>query len=145
MTGIRLGGGAGPRVRPGDYERALALITELGGDKKTRAYLAELVAASAVNEKARTEAEAAVAEAKERDATAREAEASARSQREALAAETMTADSRLTAERAELATERDRLEDLARDLDAKVLDLRLRESAIQRAFAAYNEGDRLHG
>ena len=137
MKSIGQAGSAMPRTKPGDYERALALIVEVGGDKSTKAYLTELVAASAVHDKARGEAEAAAAEAKRRDAVAREAEASARSQREALATETAETDRRLTADRAHLANERQRLEELATELEGKDSDMKMREAALRRAFDAY--------
>ena len=63
-------GNARPKVRAGDYERCMALIVEFGGDKKTKAYLEELVASSAINDKARDDADAMVAEARRRDALA---------------------------------------------------------------------------
>ena len=91
MNNLGQAGSARPKVRPGDFERAWALIVETGGDKATKAYLKELVAASAVHDKAREDAEAAAVEAKGRDATARQAEDAARSQREALATETANA------------------------------------------------------
>ncbi len=137
MNSLGQAGSSKPRVRPGDYERALALITELGGDKKSRQYLADLVAASAAHEKARTVGEAATADASRRETAAMQAEDAARSQREALATETAKTSEELKRDRAENGRECQRLQELAKDLDAKVLDLRLRESAIQRAFAAY--------
>ena len=140
-TGIGLAGSGKPKVRPGDYERALALIVEVGGDKSTRAYLSELAAAEATHDKARTEAEAAAALAKRREATAREAEAAARDQREALRAETITTEARLSAQRSELATERQRLGEWGKELDAKDSDMTLREASLKRAFDAYNEGN----
>ncbi len=42
MTGVGMGGGALPRHRPGDYERALALVAGLGDDKAVKAKLVEL-------------------------------------------------------------------------------------------------------
>ena len=91
MNGLGMAGSARPKVKPGDFERAWALIVETGADKATKAYLKELVAASAVHDKARDEADAAAAEAKSRDATARQAEDAARSQTHALALATANA------------------------------------------------------
>ena len=140
MRSLGLAGSGKPKVRAGDMERALALITELGGDKKSREYLADLVAAEAEADKARTVAEAAAAEAKRRDATAREAEDRARSQRDALATETAEAERRLTAERTELARENVLAKELEEAVDAKLSDLTHREEAIRRAFIAYEGG-----
>ena len=141
MMGVGKTGSGKPQPRPGDFERAWEVIVAAGGDKKTKEYLGELVAASAVHDKARTDAEAATAKASRRETAAMAAEASARSEREALDTQTTEADSRLNAERAEVARERDRLEDLGEGLEAKRLDLQLREAALRRAFSAYNEGD----
>ena len=141
MRGLGLASSGRPKVRPGGFDSALEVIVAVRGDESTREYLTELVAATAAHDKAREGYEFAKAEASRRETVAMDAEAEARSQREALAAETMTIDSRLSAERAELKTERERLEELGERLESKRLDLTLREAAIQRAFAAYNEGE----
>ena len=137
MSGM-MGGSARPKVKAGDYERALALIAELGGDKVTRKYLEEIVAASAAHVEAREEAEAAGRIALRREEVAREAEADARSQREALATETTRSETRLSALRGELTRERERLEPWATELEEKQTDINLREGALKRAFHAYN-------
>ena len=130
-----------PKVRPGGFDSALEVIVAVRGDEGTRDYLTELVAATAAHDLAREGYEFAKAEASRRETVALEAEATARSQREALATETAETDSRLSAERAELKTERERLEELGERLESKRLDLTHREEALHRAFAAYNEGD----
>ena len=141
MNGLGLGGSALPRTKPGDYDRALALVAGLGDDKAVKAKLTELKDAQATHDAARDKAETAEAAAKDRDAGARQAEDNARSQRAALATATEEADKRIRAERAELATERQRLTELADDLEAKELDLTRREAAIRQAFDAYNKGE----
>ena len=130
-------GSGKPTVRAGGFDSALEVIVAVRGDEGTRDYLAELVAATAAHDQAREGYEFAKAEASRRETAAMDAEAEARSQREALAAETMTIDSRLSAERAELKTERQRLEELGERLESKRLDLTLREEALRRAFDAY--------
>ena len=109
MTGMGLVGSARPKARAGDFECALALMVEVGGDKQTRKYLEELVAAEATYVESRERATAATAEAERREAAALETEADARSQRTSLATETAETDRRLTAGRQELAAERQRL------------------------------------
>ena len=130
-----------PKVRPGGFDSALEVIVAVRGDKATRSYLTELVDATAAHDKAREGYEFAKAEASRRETVALEAEATARSQREALATETAETASRLSAERAELKTERQRLGELGERLETKRLDLQLRESAIGRAFAAFTQGE----
>ena len=140
MNGPGLGGSALPRTRPGDYERALALVASLGADKAVKAKLVELRDAEAANNVARENAEVAVAEAKRREGLAREAEASARSQRTSFATETAETDRRLSAERQELVSERQRLGEWDEDLKVQDADLKQREDALRRAFASY-KGD----
>ena len=140
MTGPGLSGSALPRHRPGDYERALALVAGLGNDKAVKAKLGELRDAEAANNVAKENAEVAVAEAKRREGLAREAETDARSQRTAFATETAESDRRLTAERQELAGERRRLGEWDEELERKDSELTTREDALRRAFRAY-EGE----
>ncbi len=52
MTGLGMGGSALPRTRPGDYERALALVATLGNDEVVKAALIELRDAQADGEAA---------------------------------------------------------------------------------------------
>lgn len=137
MTALGMGGSALPRTKPGDYDRALALVAGLGDDNAVKAKLIELRNAEAANNVARENAEGAIAESKQREAAAMEAEDNARSQRAALATATEEADKRIRAERAELATERQHLTELADDLEAKELDLTRREAALRTAFDAY--------
>lgn len=141
MKSLGQAGLAKPKVRPGDMDRFMSWLEFMVVDKATKSYAKEIHEATLAHDKARSQADSEVAEARLLTATARESEDCARAQREALAAETTITETRLTAEQAKLATERDRLEDLGKDLDAKVLDLRLREAGLQRAFAAYNKGD----
>ena len=95
MKAVGQAGSWKPRVRPGDFERALALMVEVGGDKGTRTYLSELVAASAAQDKAREEAEAATAKAKQRESEAQAAEAKAARARQALADQSAAAQAAL--------------------------------------------------
>ena len=88
-TSLKTGGM--PRVKPGDYERALALMVELGGDKQTRAYLEELVAATKASEQASADATAAMDEATKRSKLASAAEADATVARQKLADDTAKA------------------------------------------------------
>ena len=141
MTALGMGGSAKPKPRPGDMERGYQFNVSVNGDLKTREYLKELVTAQAAHDKARVAAEAAEADAKDRDAGARQAEDNARSQRAALATATEEADKRIRAERAELATERQRLTELSDNLKVSAVDLTEREAALRRAFDAYNEGE----
>ena len=126
-----------PLAKSGDYERALALIVEIGGDKQTREYLNELVAASAAHDEAREAAELATAEAKKCDAGAREAEDRARSERETLTAETADIQRQLARQRAEIERDRQLNAERARELDLLAAQLTPREAALKRAFAGY--------
>ncbi len=137
MNGPGLGGSALPRARPGDYERALALVAGLGADKAVKAKLTELRDAQAANDLARENAEVAVAESKRLEGLAREAEADARSQRTSFATETAETDRRLTVERQELAGEQRRFGEWDEDLKAQDADLKQREDALKVAFRAY--------
>lgn len=137
MIGVGKTGAGKPKVRPGGFDGALEVIVAVRGDESTREYLTELVAATAEHDKARTEAETAIAEAKRRDATAREAEASARTQREFLASQTEAANNGLREAKREQDIERQRLAEWAKELEGKDSDITMRESALQRAFAAY--------
>ena len=141
MKSLGQAGSARPKVHPGGFDSALEVIVAVRGDEGTRDYLTELVAATAAHDQAREGYEFAKAEASRRETVALEAEATARSQREALATETAETASRLSAERAELKTERQRLGELGERLETKRLDLQLRESAIGRAFAAFTQGE----
>lgn len=137
MKNVGLTAPAMPRAKPGDYERALALMAATGADKGTKAYLIELQDATLADNAAREAAETAQAEAKRCEGLAREAEADARSQRASFATETAETDRRLTAERGELATERMRLGEWTKESEARETDLNLREAALRRAFDAY--------
>ncbi len=140
MKSLGQGGSGKPRAKDGVMEMAHALIAVAVDPKGTKTRLRALEEATAESDRVRDEAAATVAEASKREAAAMAAEDSARSQREALAAETITAESRLSTERTELATERQRLSDWAKELEGQDSDMKLREAAMRRAFDAY-EGD----
>ncbi len=135
MTGLGQPGRARPKTRPGDYERALALIVEVGGDKQTRAYLAELVDATAAHDQARDDAQATAAAATKRDQMAREAEADATRARQALADETAAARAELgqrevaVADREHVADTRE-VEQAARDKELARREDLLREAGV---------------
>ena len=137
MSGMGLVGSARPKARAGDFERALALMVEVGGDKQTRKYLEELVAAEATYVESRERATAATAEAERREAAALEAEETARSDLAELAAHQAAYDTCTRNERATLEAERRRLDDLAKKLDDEGIDLNRREAALRTAFDAY--------
>nr|CAK32571.1 hypothetical protein 10D02-37 [uncultured organism] len=137
MTGLGMGVSALPRTKPGDYDRALALVAGLGDDKAVKAKLTELKDAQAAHDAAREKAEGAIAESKQREAAALEAEEGARSDLAELAALKAAHDAGIRNERATLDAEGRRLDEQAKALDAEQADLNRREAAIQRAFDAY--------
>ena len=136
MTGLGLGGSARPRTKPGDFERAWEVITSADGDKKTKAYLAELVAAQASHDAAREKAEAAAAEAARREIEAAKAEQDARSARAALSTATEAARNEVgrrevaVAERERLATEHEQSQ------DTRAEELAQREGHLREAGVA---------
>lgn len=137
MSGVGMGGSARPKARAGDFERAWEVIVAAGGDKQTRDYLKELVAAEATYVESRERATSATSEAERREGLAREAEADARSQRTCLATETEETDARFNAERQELAGERRRLGEWDEKLKVQDAGLKQREDALKTAFRAY--------
>ena len=141
MRTLGQAGSGKPRGKDSVMDMAHALIAVAVDPKGTKARLLTLEEATAESVGVRDEAAATVAEASKRETAAMAAEASARSQREALAAETLTIESRLSAERTELATERQRLSEWASELEGKDSDINLREGALRRAFDAFNEGE----
>lgn len=133
MKSLGQAGSAKPRVRPGDMERALALITELGGDKKSREYLADLVAAEAEADKARTVAEAAIVKAKQRESEAQAAEADAIRARQALADESAKARDEL-GKRETAVAERERVAgEVKHSQEARDKELQRREDHLRKA------------
>ena len=136
MTGL-MSGSARPKARAGDFERAWEVIVAAGGDKQTRDYLKELVAAEATYVESRERATAATAEAERREAAALETEETARSDLAELAAQQAAYDTRTRNERATLDAERRRLDELAKRLDDEGADLNRREAALRTAFDAY--------
>ncbi len=86
MQGI---GNAGsmPRVKPGDYERALAIVTALGGDRATKVYLKEVQAATAAQDHAAEASKEHLGLSQVREEAARKAEEKAIRERQALADE----------------------------------------------------------
>ena len=137
MKSLGQAGSALPRLRPGDYERTLAIVAGLGNDESVKAKLTELRDAEVAHEAAREAAEVATSIASRREDAARLAEADAESEQSALATETAASAAQLRAARASHATEGQRLTELADDLTAKELDLKTREGALRRAFDAY--------
>ena len=125
MKSVGQAGGALPRAKAGDFERAALFNVSVNGDLETRSYLKELVAAQASHDEARAAAEAATVKAVERDKAAQKAEAAATRARQALVDETEKARTELgrrevgVTERERVATEAEqsqtaRAEDLAR-------------------------------
>ncbi len=111
MKSLGMSGGAMPRAKPGDHERALALLAATADTKVTKARLVELRDATLAHDKAREDAEAAGRKAAERDKAAHRAELDATIARQAMADESAEAQAALAkretavAERERLATE----------------------------------------
>lgn len=139
MKSLGQGGSGKPRAKDSAMDLAHALIAAATDPKATEARLLMLEEATAERVRVRDEATATVAEASKRETAAMAAEADARSQREALATETAKTESRLAGERANLVSEKQRLEDQAAAQDAFASDLMPREAALKRAFAAYEK------
>ena len=103
--------GTMPRTKPGDHERALALLAATADSKATKKHLTELKDATAIYDNARDDAQAAEHNAAERDIAAQASEGKAIRARQTLADETAAARSELgqretaVAERERLATE----------------------------------------
>ena len=136
MGGLGHPGRAMPKVRPGDHERALALISALNGDKETREYLKELVGAQAAHDKARDTAQAAESAAAKRESEAQAAEAAAVRARQALADETDKARTEL-GRRETAVTERERvITETEASQTARAEDLARREAHLREAGVA---------
>ncbi len=136
MKSLGMTGSAPRKVKPGDFERALALMVEVGGDKGTKAYLAELVDAQAAHDKARADAEGAMAQAKQRESEAQKAEADATRARQAQVDETAKARDELgrrekaVSEREALAADVEAAQDV-RDKELASREGHLREAGVQ--------------
>ena len=137
MKSLGMTGAARPKERPGDLDRVKDWLQFLSVDKATREYVTEVHEATLAHDKARDEATAAIAEAKDRDAAARETEGRARTQREDLAKETAESQGQLRRGRAGHDREREQLDRLAKKLANRDSDITAREQALQRAFDAH--------
>ncbi len=125
QIGPGLSGGSMPRMRPGDFDAAWALIVACGADKSVKAYLAELQAAKLAHDEARDAAGVATAEAKRREEIAQEAEDRATQAEAKLSVETMNALKELA--RRELI-----VKELERVADERETTLRKRDTDIKR-------------
>ncbi len=83
--------GAVPKAKPGDHERALALLASVADPKATKKYLTELRDAQTAADKAREAAEVAERKTAERGKAAQEAEADATRARQLQADESAAA------------------------------------------------------
>lgn len=132
----RMAGSSLPRPKPGDHERALALLAATADPKVTKARLVELRDATLAHEKARDDAQAAERKAAERDKAAEAAEADAIRARQALADETAKARDELgrretaVAERERLATECEQSQE-ARDKGLAQREDHLRKAGVR--------------
>ncbi len=133
MKSLGMASSAMPRPKPGDHERALALLAATTDAKVTKARLVELQDATLAHDKAREEAEAATAKAKQRESEAQAAEADAIRARQALADETAKARDEL-GKRDTAVTERERVAgEVEKSQDARDTDLKRREEHLSEA------------
>ncbi len=133
MKSLGMTGSAPRKVKPGDFERALALMVEVGGDKGTKSYLTELVTAQAAHDRAREQAEAAAAKAKQRESEAQKAEADATRARQAQVDEAAKARDEL-GRRETAVSEREALAaDVEASQDARDKELASREGHLREA------------
>ncbi len=136
MKSLGMTGSAPRKVKPGDFERALALMVEVGGDKGTKSYLTELVSAQAAHDQARADSEAATAQAQQRESAAQAAEADATRARQAQVDETAKARDELgrretaVSEREALATDVEAAQD-TRDNELAAREGHLRDAGVQ--------------
>ena len=136
MRSLGQTGSAMPKVKPGDYDRALALLAATGADKKTREYLLELQGAAAAHDKARADAEVAESKAAKRESEAQAAAAAATVARQALADDTAKAHSELN-EREKVVVARERkATEVEAAQDARDKDLARREDHLRKAGVA---------
>ena len=128
--------GSMPRVKPGDYERALQLAATFGSKDAVKDGLKQLRDATAVLDQTRTDVEATMAAATKRDTMAREAETAATLARQSLIDETSSARAELgdrevaVAERERLATEAEESQGL-RDKELARREKHLREAGVR--------------
>lgn len=121
------------RAKPGDHERALALLAATADTKVTKARLVELRDATAAHDESRQKAEAANIAAMQGYEMAREAEAAARAQSEALADESAEAQATL-GKRETAVAERERIAgEVEKSQDARDADLKRREEHLSEA------------
>ena len=136
MKSLGMTGPAMPRAKPGDHERALALLAATADAKVTKARLLELRDATAAHDKSREEAEAATAKAKQRESEAQAAEADAIRARQALADDSAKARDELgkretaVAERERLVTEAEQSQE-AQDTELTRREVHLREAGVR--------------
>ena len=129
----RMAGSSMPRAKPGDHERALALLAATADTKVTKARLVELRDATAAHDKSREEAEAAERKAAERDKAAHRAELDATVARQALADESAEAAASL-GKRETAVTERERLAaEAEQSQEARDKELQRREDHLRKA------------
>ena len=136
MKSLGQAGGAMPRAKPGDHERALALLAAIADPKATKRALTELRDSTAAADVAREASEAAERKAAERDKAAQKAEIGATRARQALADETEKVRGELggrekaVAERERLATEVEQAQAV------RVEELAQREDHLRKAGVA---------
>ncbi len=136
MKSLGMTGSAPRKVKPGDFERAWAVIVQAAGDTKTKAYLAELVDAQAAHDKARADAEGAMAKAEQRESEAQKAEADATRARQAQVDEAAQARDELgrrekaVSEREALAADVEAAQDV-RDKELASREGHLREAGVR--------------
>ena len=136
MKSLGMASSAMPRAKPGDHERALALLAATADAKATKVRLTELRDATAALEKSRDEAEAAERKAAKRDKAAHRAEMDATVARQALADESAEAAASLAkretavAERERLATEAEQSQE-ARDKELQRREDHLRKAGVR--------------
>ncbi len=122
-----------PRPKPGDHERALALLAATADAKVTKARLVELRDATAAHEKAREEAKAAERKAAERDKAAHRAELDATIARQAMADESAEAQASL-GKRETAVAERERVAgEVEKSQEARDKELQRREDHLRKA------------
>ncbi len=137
MKPLGQGGNARPKAKSGEFEHLMTLLDAASKPEKAKKILAELVEATAANEKLRAVAIAAIADAKDRDAAAREAEERART--ELAAADTAKLELQADTARAQDKQEKEdqRLKEWNAKLEAFDSEISGREQAIRRAFDGY--------
>ncbi len=136
MKTLGMAGSTMPRTKPGDHERALALLAATAEPKVTKARLVELRDATAAHDKSREEAEAAELKVVERTEAAQAAEADATRARQALADDSAKARDELgkretaVAEREKVAGEVETSQE-AQDTELTRREVHLREAGVR--------------